>query len=706
MLTIPDQIKELLKEECRVAFIVDFPNGDGDTIDPQNIVSETVRFKERVCSQRSIRYGLCEASSLEFTASDIDNISNKTIMASIGVDVSELQNVQDYETDPTITFPFYRIRLGTFVVKKCPRQANDMTKRKVVAYSYYQTTFDTVSPFEHMKITLPSKTKTNYTYNPIKYVLANVSQNVDLDLEALGYFDGSSSLASELVDTTEEVWSNGANIGMWGMFSKIVMKTMRLDLTDYTAWPHLLAYRMGSNLQITAEELIEQIREDFADIINLQLDAAADFLHPYAAISGTFQNTAVTQYCNNLRNAGFVDPVINGVTAVSYYIDFPYAMEVQVYSKMDVQTVLVRTITYDLYDKTKINIVSSHTSQTLRIPDISQTISRVKVKSIVIEPRYASSAILLGTGYLVAEEDLPETTDLFKALLELNGYFLKQDRITNKYRLLQLHGVGAAIYPSDDLYPGEDVYPDGGDEEITMSDYEQLWYDDEAVAPYTEIRTTYLDANGEESLISVYQKRYAETTKQLLTQAVTGDRHMVIDLSIDNPIENDMTIRVDLGGLVITAAYADRNGAVLIDIDVGEYCTSFDWKASNWQDATALYISFDPDSAEAGESYTATIRSVTREEVTYDHKVMDLSDNAILQAYHIDDDELEDLLEDLLEKVGDVIYMPVELQARGFPYIEAGDTLEIETKDQLLYTIVLQRTLTGIQALHDNFISD
>ncbi|MBR1855339.1 MAG: hypothetical protein IJ794_19730, partial [Lachnospiraceae bacterium] len=329
------------------------------------------------------------------------------------------------------------------------------------------------------------------------------------------------------------------------------------------------------------------------------------------------------------------------------------------------------------------------------------------VKSIVIEPRYGNAAILLGTGYLVAEDDLPETTDLFKALLELNGYFLKQDRITNKYRLIQLHGVGAAIYPSDDLYPGEDVYPDGGDEEITMSDYEQLWYDDEAVEPYTEIRTTYLDANGEESMISVYQKKYAETTEQLLTQAVTGERHVSFDLSTDNPIKNDMTIRVDLGGLTITAAsYYTGSGGTLIDIDVGEDNTSFDWLATNGQDLVALYVAFDPDSAEAGESYTATIRSVTTEEVSYDHKVMDLSSNAILQTYSIDDDELKDMLEDLLEKVGDVIYMPVELQARGFPYIEAGDTLGIETKDQLLYTIVLQRTLTGIQALHDSFISD
>lgn len=61
----------------------------------------------------------------------------------------------------------------------------------------------------------------------------------------------------------------------------------------------------------------------------------------------------------------------------------------------------------------------------------------------------------------------------------------------------------------------------------------------------------------------------------------------------------------------------------------------------------------------------------------------------------------------ILAKVGDIKYDSViSLKAVGFPYIECGDVYACNTRLNIIRSFILNRVLTGIQALYDSYSSD
>ena len=121
MLNVPEAIKTLLKNESVPKnFRIHFPNGEFSDITNENLVAESVRFSESICSQGSFRFGLAEASVIEFETIGIGNMIGCTIEVSCEI---------DYNNEP------YSIPYGTFVVNKCPRNHENMTLRRVTAYT-------------------------------------------------------------------------------------------------------------------------------------------------------------------------------------------------------------------------------------------------------------------------------------------------------------------------------------------------------------------------------------------------------------------------------------------------------------------------------------------------------------------------------------------------------------------------------------------
>lgn len=144
MLNIPEVIKELfLQDGVRKNFRVHFPNGERADLVNKDIIEESVKFTESTCSQQTLRFGLTEASVIEFECVGVGNIAGMTIECGIEIDVSSLSR-EDREAYGTrtddVSFPFYAVPYGVFVVDKCPRQA-DMKRRKVTAYTEYDVDY-------------------------------------------------------------------------------------------------------------------------------------------------------------------------------------------------------------------------------------------------------------------------------------------------------------------------------------------------------------------------------------------------------------------------------------------------------------------------------------------------------------------------------------------------------------------------------------
>lgn len=91
MLNIPSSVKALYQSDgVRKNFRVHFPNGEFADITNDNVVQESLHFTESLCSQSVFKFGLAEASVLEFETVGVGNIYGMVIDASIEIDCSSL----------------------------------------------------------------------------------------------------------------------------------------------------------------------------------------------------------------------------------------------------------------------------------------------------------------------------------------------------------------------------------------------------------------------------------------------------------------------------------------------------------------------------------------------------------------------------------------------------------------------------------------
>ena len=149
MLNIPSTVEALFKRDgVRKNFRVHFPNGELNDLTNVNIIQESVKFTESLCSQDVLKFGLTEASVIEFETVGVSNIYGFEIECGIEIDLSSLSAAQladiasgtwDGVYTPSsssdIGYAYFRVPYGVFRVESCPRDHQAMSHRKVQAYS-------------------------------------------------------------------------------------------------------------------------------------------------------------------------------------------------------------------------------------------------------------------------------------------------------------------------------------------------------------------------------------------------------------------------------------------------------------------------------------------------------------------------------------------------------------------------------------------
>ena len=78
-----------------------------------------------------------------------------------------------------------------------------------------------------------------------------------------------------------------------------------------------------------------------------------------------------------------------------------------------------------------------------------------------------------------------------------------------------------------------------------------------------------------------------------------------------------------------------------------------------------------------------------------------IEDNFLV--YGKSSDELEQIARNIFKVITKLVYRPFSAEVKGNPCFEVGDPVRISTQNKLVESYVLERTLTGIQALRDNF---
>lgn len=210
MLNIPSSVIALFKQDgVHKNFRVHFPNGELADLTNDNVVQESVKFTESICSQDVFKFGLTEASTIEFETVGVANMYGMTIECSCEIDCSSL-SAADKATIAAGTWDgtwdgvnaVFSVPYGTFRVESCPRDHQAMAHRKVTAYT---DDMSEPNPFEVAKCALATPLK---QYKPSMRALAmeQVLRYSPDDLLTLGYSKSSRTLTQYPYSTNPYMW--------------------------------------------------------------------------------------------------------------------------------------------------------------------------------------------------------------------------------------------------------------------------------------------------------------------------------------------------------------------------------------------------------------------------------------------------------------------------------------------------------------------
>lgn len=200
MLTIPQPIKNLCRRDgVRKNLRVTFTDGSRPDLTNDDIVVESFKFTESICSRERFKFGLAEASVVEFETVGVADMRGASIAVYCEIDTSSL-SVSDLDivaADPgdgvlvsaassDLGFGYYRIPYGRFVIEECPRNHEAQQHRRVKAYTpaYYAV----ANPLERAKLECPIP-MAGYTYRPqiAPLALAQLAYASDAPILAAGW---------------------------------------------------------------------------------------------------------------------------------------------------------------------------------------------------------------------------------------------------------------------------------------------------------------------------------------------------------------------------------------------------------------------------------------------------------------------------------------------------------------------------------------
>lgn len=455
MLTIPNSVKTLYKTDgVHKNFRVHFPNGELTDITNDDVVRESLHFTESLCSQDVFKFGLAEASVLEFETVGVSNMYGMTIEASIEIDCSSL-SAADKATIAGGTWDgtwdgvneVFAIPLGTFRVDSCPRDHQSMTHRKVTAYSLAGG-MKVSSPFEEAKLRIQAPTGSTYSPNAHRLIYA-----------AFGWDnpDALSGLTKSLYDT----WTNLPTGTAYKYRTSGSYTPQRSYIMELTITRRVLQF--GSVIDADSLYSLEIGATHYDTVysdVKTWLDAQTDIRAPAAFLNHISTSLVITLGEDKM-------PTLTG-----YPVFYPeYAGDVYIYVP---ESVVVQVTQHNQggTDQVVFNRAYSSLVDSPALYEYSDSFSSL---SITVDPTGTNAA-----GTRVTYVDAYDINDLLASYVEVVAEFGKSDR-----------GRGMLLFRLDNTSPVS----------VLPENYSEMWWDEYDVDAIGTVKVGYTDAGGS-SLIS------------------------------------------------------------------------------------------------------------------------------------------------------------------------------------------------------------
>lgn len=763
MLNIPDEIKILLKQSSvQKNFRVHFPNGECRDLINTDVIEESVEFTESLCSRDTFKFGLCEASHISFEIVNAPNIKGLTIECGLDIDISSLDEYPSgWIQRADLEYPTYYIPYGLFVVESCQKQA-DMSHRAVEAYSrenflnvaipnsirelkgYTWLTDETIgfTAEDLLDLTFPSYSYNRNSANMEDSRTPHISCinnngwyvsvfNADATCEMrIHYtqlrFNETESNSNYLVtykihfdkDLYDETLSEFKSKYNFIADPKSNVDTLlgRHPVGEPFLCSFGTAYADVSSNRITLQDtsiIGTPVGYAFNTDITLESDVPythfKPFRYSYVSTSKRYINGVIIEpkpsnpskyhYMNDDGGSVFVPRSI-----AVYYRGTGVLREEQEVGYLEFHR---RTIGQTGIPLLTLSSVPSF--RNLWNFDMNKETVADAVRDS--DPSFRNNVI--------TKIEANDWRTIIESALELSGAIGRYGRDGN-FEVVKL-SVDAGLYPSETLYPNYGLYPrliTG--ELLSASSYKSAWYDDNRTLPIRKIQTTL--RRGEETIDYTYNiPKNQYIFEPIIQQLDIGTKDKLALLSTEDDSGKYLGVPELEKNSVFTCniAFSELQvygGTNVIVIPMDRPTTYFDLEQfADYESVLAIkdnitYIWFNKLDIES-DITSGGVDVAINNSKPYDTYATEnigtyiMEDNYFLQNVQFTEQQIETIFTEVGKNICDFSYTPATIESIGQPYIEAGDWITVVGIKDAFDTIVLERTITGIQALSDSYES-
>lgn len=730
MLNIPDKVKLLFKRDSvKKNFRVHFVNGEYPDLTNADLNGESVKFTESLCQRDKFKFGLCEASTISFEVVNVPNIKGMIIECGLDVDVSTISPlpVGTVQRDD-LNYPSYYIPYGIFKVESCQKQT-DLSHRLVSAMSL-ENLSDIDLPqslFEFRGVTWDTTSTVNFSFYDV----------IDLTFPSYAYarkiMSDSRESERNLVELSS-ISNSDYRIGL--VYEKIFLSNEQLNycMTTYKAVYDKNDYKrklssvrdeygfaQGNTFRFDQDSLYGYFNAGDAFGFSLG-DAYAKITRNSSGVITSietdpdkFSRTSLIPVDNSPRTFFKVWKYKKASNTVSYstgykvrptpsnpkiwqyiydeggFIAVP--AELRVYRNSDNQ--LLRTETLGYFEFNQINIENKSDDAVISIEAVD--VFR-NLESLNVSTGKVTHTIRVDKGYsyqlyhkVVKFENWRE---IVESLIELKGCIGRFSR-DGSFALEKVE-MSSSLYPSDTLYPDDELFPaEVGGIILDRTTYRTAWFDD---APTHPIRFVSCQKDNITYRYEIPIIGYEEDEEPAINQIT---KTYTIDFSAG-------TLRSGVPLIITTSVpcrmvvFSGSGKRIDLRCDGQKYKNRF--KANDWADFTRVQFDFN---IAPGREVAVQIAMMHEVETYYEDEGVDydVTNNHFIKNTTLTEEEINKILQDMGQIVGGLQYTPSNITCMGQPYLEAGDWVNVLGIKDSFDSLILVRTLSGVNTLVDSYES-
>ena len=658
MIDVPVEVKDALREgtyKKNYRFVVLNDDGTEDfTIDNDTLVSESVNIDERMCSGDTLKFGLCEGSSLEFQYFNKPNITGKRVQAFVDVQYEKVITEYVWETQASFNnyytisgmsgecrlysslsnawnYVYVRENGVATQVYPTPSASGTIIELGDVTGRTFFVSLDIMpAPSAQLQLLIPHTRSQILTYSipmgffDVKKCSRQASTGI---IKATCY----NKLQSEYLDAkANETVAELVAQGEYGYTDRLSLYTLLKELLDgYGIEEDTYSYSQASvssfgGANLVTIPLCDASGQSIPSKLFLYMSSSGVLLNRDDFYYFYLRTQELKQHCIDevWGNYKTLYTKVNGtVYTIEQFANTAYtdARDLcgQIYcrKKVDINTFFFvrkggssNDYTSEYSECYSIDAsIPVHASVGTTPPSVNLVVwenyfNQVWGEDYVFADIYkkelsAAQKVRITTSEMESIQDIT-LRELQTAVYETSCQFGQLSRVTDLFSGVDLNH--SRLYPADSLYPATDLYPDGAAVSGFKSMYSKLWADEGNIHKWRNLVITYKGLNADQQ-------------------------------------EEDFTLERQVN-------------------------------------------------ADGTDDYN-------------------MSDNWLFRNLIWTEEQITEYAVAMVAKMQDMTWFPFEMWCAGLPYLETGDEIEIPLNGESYTSYVLQRQLKGIQNLQDTYIN-